>query len=105
MKVLNDVRQIATIEGVKETEYLSVETSIFKKELIFRNNHIVSEKELHRPDLLSQNQYENTNFWWIILLYNDITDPFEIKIGDLLRIPDIDGLREILDTHRRRNDR
>lgn len=42
----------------------------------------------HRPDLISNVFYGTPNFWWLILSYNNINDPFEgLNIGDTILIP------------------
>ena len=42
----------------------------------------------HRPDLISDIFYSTPEYWWLILLYNNIDDPFEgLNIGDQIKIP------------------
>mgnify|MGYP005826865615 CR=1 FL=1 len=42
----------------------------------------------HRPDLISSVYYGTSTFWWMILLFNNITDPFEgLNTGDRILIP------------------
>ena len=42
----------------------------------------------HRPDLISNIFYKTPEYWWVILLYNNIDDPFEgLNIGDQIKIP------------------
>tara|TARA_R110001583_G_scaffold96437_3_gene240737 strand:+ start:6174 stop:6530 length:357 start_codon:yes stop_codon:yes gene_type:complete len=42
----------------------------------------------HRPDLISSVYYGTVTFWWMIMLFNNITDPFEdLNIGDRILIP------------------
>jgi hypothetical protein len=44
----------------------------------------------HRPDLISNVFYGTPNFWWLILSYNNINDPFEgLNVGDTILIPKI----------------
>ena len=44
----------------------------------------------HRPDLISNVFYNTPEFWWLILLYNSIDDPFEgLNVGDQIKIPNI----------------
>lgn len=44
-----------------------------------------------RPDLLSQNVYGTTEYWWVIYEFNNIKDPlFGLKSGQVLRIPAIE---------------
>ena len=42
----------------------------------------------HRPDLISDIFYKTPEYWWLILLYNSIDDPFEgLNVGDQIKIP------------------
>jgi len=42
----------------------------------------------HRPDLISDIFYDTPEYWWLILFYNNIDDPFEgLNIGDQIKIP------------------
>lgn len=44
-----------------------------------------------RPDLISQKAYGTPDLWWVIYEFNGIKDPlFDMKIGQILRIPQID---------------
>ena len=44
----------------------------------------------HRPDLISNIFYNTPEYWWLILLYNNIDDPFEgLNIGDQIKIPNV----------------
>jgi len=41
-----------------------------------------------RPDLIADAFYGTTTLWWLILLSNNISDPFEeLKVGTRIRIP------------------
>lgn len=43
-----------------------------------------------RPDMISFKAYNQMDFWWIILKFNDIIDPFsELVEGVVLKIPQI----------------
>jgi hypothetical protein len=42
-----------------------------------------------RPDLISYNIYGKTDYWWILLKFNNIIDIFEeLKGGFILKVPD-----------------
>jgi len=44
----------------------------------------------HRPDLISQYFYNTVKNDWIIMMYNNISDPFQqLNVGDRLLIPQI----------------
>jgi len=42
----------------------------------------------HRPDLISNLWFDTPNYWWLILLVNNISDPLEgLNSGDKVFIP------------------
>lgn len=42
----------------------------------------------HRPDLISELFYNTPIYWWLILLHNNIPDPFQgLNVGDIIQIP------------------
>jgi hypothetical protein len=44
----------------------------------------------HRPDLISNVFYGTPLFWFLILEYNNIADPFQgLNVGDIIKIPNI----------------
>ncbi len=44
----------------------------------------------HRPDLISNIFYDTPGYWWYIMAYNGITDPFEqLNPGDDIFIPEL----------------
>jgi nucleoid-associated protein YgaU len=51
----------------------------------------VTQEIKNRPDLIAQTFYGNTEYWWVIYEFNGIRDPlFELKLGQILRIPAIE---------------
>ena len=54
--------------------------------------HIVSPNQINRPDIIAQIYYNDPTWYWVILLANDIVDPFTIDAGTILRIPPISSL-------------
>lgn len=47
-----------------------------------------------RPDMISHRIYGNSQYWWVILLYNSKLDYNDIATGDVLNFPSISGLEE-----------
>lgn len=42
----------------------------------------------HRPDLISELFYSSPKYWWLVLLYNNISDPFEgLNVNDKILLP------------------
>ena len=56
----------------------------------------VSRRLVGRLDLLAFDSYGNPNLWWVIARANDISDPFDIEIGDQLRVPARDIVLSVL---------
>lgn len=56
----------------------------------FDQYYTVAEFEIRRIDLISYKFYGTPELWWIILLANNIIDPFGLTPGIILRIPSID---------------
>lgn len=48
-----------------------------------------------RPDLISYEIYDDTQYWWILLLYNKILDISQIKPGLDLAYPDKSNLETL----------
>lgn len=53
------------------------------------------QNEENRPDALSYKIYGDTQYWWILLFYNDKLTNEDIKNGDMISYPSINDL-EIL---------
>jgi hypothetical protein len=42
----------------------------------------------HRPDLISNVFFSTPSYWWLIMLVNNVSDPFEgLNVGDQILIP------------------
>jgi len=74
-------------------DFLVLRRSLFLKEASTDTLVVVTQEYLHRPDLLSSKVYGTPDLWWAIYEFNNIRDPlFDIKLGQILRIPDINRL-------------
>lgn len=51
-----------------------------------QGTYIVTNEAL-RPDLLSYNLYKNTQYWWILMLYNEFLSIDELQTGVTVRYP------------------
>ena len=52
----------------------------------------VESGDKNRLDLIAYKYYNKANLWWVIALANDIRNPLEIEVGEILRIPATDVL-------------
>ena len=48
-----------------------------------------------RPDEVSFKTLGSTQYWWVILLLNGLTQVDDIKIGDRLSFPDLNSLEDL----------
>ena len=51
--------------------------------------------QVGRPDLISYDIYGNTQYWWLIMLYNDITSPQEITSGKPIAFPSLSAMENL----------
>lgn len=59
---------------------------------------IVTQQYQKRPDLVSRDAYGKPELWWAIYEFNNIRDPFfELKAGQILRIPALERVLEAID--------
>jgi nucleoid-associated protein YgaU len=58
--------------------------------------YTVQSGDLNRMDLVSYKFYQTPFLWWAILLANNIVNPFNVKVGDVLRIPTISTIRNVI---------
>jgi len=48
-----------------------------------------------RPDLVSYKIYGRTMFWWMIMIYNELSDPDQITLGLRLKYPSQDEIEDL----------
>jgi hypothetical protein len=66
----------------------------------------VGRYEDQRPDLICDNIYGNTDYWWILVQFNDIVDVFtELKEGMVLKVPSVKDINEFINKARRSVDK
>lgn len=92
--------ETALVDGVSELDYLKSNLNKFNPKYGVVS-YRVTESDLMRPDLISYRMYQTVEYWWLILLYNQVLDPFaELKVGDLLYIPNILDIYEYYKEYR-----
>lgn len=52
-------------------------------------------KEENRPDLLSYTLYGDTQYWWIILWYNSLYKPEDLKVGVKINYPSLNNIEQL----------
>ena len=54
--------------------------------------HEVEQNEENRLDIIANKYYGSPDLWWVIAMGNNIIDPFIVKVGDIIRIPNLTSL-------------
>ena len=81
----------------RELDYLISE--IPKMDIPVERSFTIDASTQFRTDLISKISYDSFNYGWLIMDFNDITDPFEELVqGKVLRIPDLDEYLEFFNT-------
>ena len=61
----------------------------------------ITRYEDQRPDVICNNIYGDTDFWWVLLLFNDIVDVFtELREGLILKVPDKKDISDFINRAR-----
>jgi hypothetical protein len=78
---------VLTVDKIQELDYLW--NTLSKINLTYVSGYYrVNVIDLMRPDLISFKVYGTVDFWWIILLVNEIDDPLtDLEEGMILEIP------------------
>lgn len=77
-----------TDKNIENNKVLFTEpTTLFVQDRDVIVEHIVSEEELGRIDLISLLYYNTHSYADIILKFNGISNPFSLNIGDVVEIP------------------
>lgn len=57
----------------------------------------LTEDMIKRPDMISYNAYKTPDLWWVIMEYNNVSDPFfDLRINQMLRIPKIERVLDAI---------
>lgn len=51
--------------------------------------HTVTLREENRLDIIANDEYGDQKLYWVIAMANNIIDPFNVKQGTILKIPQI----------------
>lgn len=57
--------------------------------------YTVRTKEENRPDLLSHILYQDTQYWWVIMWYNSILNPYDLKTGTKIKYPSLSAIQQL----------
>jgi hypothetical protein len=62
----------------------------------------INEEFKYRPDKIAYVAYGNETLAWIILRFNNITDPFDLEIGKIIEIPPLQNINAAIKEKRKR---
>ena len=78
-----------TVDSIQEMDFLYNNLSKFVTKYD-TSSYRVNEADLQRPDLISYRIYGTVKYWWLVLSYNGISNPFtELETGDIIQLPNI----------------
>lgn len=79
--------KIETIDNIAELDFLHNALSEFDTAYPVTYYRVLG-IDVMRPDLISYRHYGTVNYWWIIMLLNNIDNPLtDIEVGSILKIP------------------
>ena len=59
--------------------------------------HTVTEEDIGQPDGIAYRYYSDSNWWWLIMSYNGIINPFtDLELGMRLKIPNLQQSKLLL---------
>lgn len=88
------------VDGNPEVVFFDRSPFDFEWETVNKKVRITS-TEKYRLDRVADKHFGDPNAYWIIMLANDINDPFQISIGDVLVIPKPSEIFDFLGKFRR----
>lgn len=96
---------VLTVDGVRlELDLLDASYINIDQEPIDFVSHLVTDVDAHQPDLISYNAYGDESYWWLIMQFNRVFDPYrDVVSGMTLKIPNASQAFQIL--YQRVNDR
>jgi LysM repeat protein len=60
--------------------------------------YVVDARDIDRPDNISHRLFDTVELWWLILDYNNISDPFTLEVGQKLKIPSVDVIKSRIES-------
>lgn len=82
----------------KYTDNYDPLTSAFQNQLISLspNGTYFIQGNDERPDIISYRIYKDTQYWWMLMMYNGLSDVYQIKSGVTISFPSISDLEDLL---------
>lgn len=64
------------------------------KDISYTGEFVVQSEEA-RPDIISNKIYGSTQYWWILLFYNDIISFEDLANGVVIKYPDLADVEDL----------
>ena len=88
LRLLQTKRKIDDIYDGDKKLALSEPTLMLNHEIRIIDYHVINEETQMRPDIIALDYYGTEDGLEIILKYNGISNPYSLKIGQILAIPE-----------------
>lgn len=89
----NDLSRYKTYRRIINEVYqplqLKLVNGITREKSYLGTYHTVTLREENRLDIIANEEYGDQRLFWIIAMANNIIDPFDVKQGTVLKIPQI----------------
>lgn len=91
-----------TVDGIQELDFLDNSLAGFELKRT-PTYYRVKEQDLVRPDIISYKFYGSVEFWWFVMIVNNISDiKEEITAGVLLKLPHVLDIYDYFKSKRKR---
>lgn len=77
------------INEVHQPLQLKLVNGITREKSYLGTYHTVTLREENRLDIIADEEYGDQKLYWVIAMANNIIDPFNVKQGSVLKIPQI----------------
>lgn len=57
--------------------------------------YTLTTSDVNRPDMLSFNIYGRTQYWWILMHYNSLSHPSDLKLGLTISFPSLGTIEQL----------
>lgn len=83
-----DLMDTVTVDGVQEKDPLTMRYREIDPQREVRRHEVLL-GEVSRPDMISLLEYQSSGFWWFILAFNGVIDPYDVSVETQLTITDM----------------
>ena len=77
------------VNEVHQPLQLKLVNGITREKSYLGTYHTVTLREENRLDIIANEEYGDQRYYWVIAMANNIIDPFNVKQGTVLKIPQI----------------